>query len=88
MTTQAVSALAEEIGAFEGKLDTLKNADVVLCVGANIVKSHMVAGFMVKRARPHGIRIISIDPEENEMDEIANISLKNKPGSDLALVEG
>jgi formate dehydrogenase major subunit len=88
MTTQAVSALADKIGAFEGRLDVLKNADVVLCVGANIVKSHMVAGFMVKRARPQGIRIISIDPEENEMDELANISLKNKPGSDLALIEG
>ena len=88
MTTQAVSALAEKIGVFEGHLDTLKNADVVLCVGANIVKSHMVAGFMVKRARPHGMRIISVDPEQNEMDELANISLKNKLGSDLALIEG
>ncbi len=88
MTTQAVSALAEKIGPFEGHLDTLKNADVVLCVGANIAKSHMVAGFMVKRARPLGIRILSIAPEESEMDEIANLSLKNKPGSDLALVEG
>lgn len=88
MTTQAVSALADKIGTFEGHLDTLKNADVVLCVGANIVKSHMVAGFMVKRARPHGMRIISVDPETNEMDELANISLKNKLGSDLALVEG
>lgn len=88
MTTQAVSALAEKIGVFEGHLDTLKNADVVLCVGANIAKSHMVAGFMVKRARPHGMRIISVDPEKNEMDELANIALKNKPGSDLALIEG
>lgn len=89
MTTQAVSALADKVGTFEGHLDTLKNADVVFCIGANIAKSHMVAGFMVKRARPFGIRIISIDPaEENEMDEIANISLKNKPGSDLALIEG
>lgn len=88
MTTQAVSTLADKIGAFEGHLDTLRNADVVLCVGANIVKSHMVAGFMVKRARPHGIRIISVDPEQNEMDELANISLKNKLGSDLALIEG
>lgn len=88
MPTLSVSALADKVGTFEGRLDTLKNADVVLCVGANIVKSHMVAGFMVKRARPYGIRIISVDPETNEMDEIANIALKNKPGSDLALIEG
>jgi len=34
------------------------------------------------------MRIISVDPEKNEMDELANISLKNKLGSDLALLEG
>ena len=88
MTTSAASALAQKIGTFEGKLDVLKNADVVMCIGTNILKSHMVAGFMVKRARPHGTRLISINPEAEDMDEVANISLKNKPGSDLALIEG
>jgi len=43
---------------------------------------------MVKRALPKGMRLISVAPEPTEMDELANISLKNKPGSDLALIEG
>ena len=88
MTTAAVTAVAEKTGAFEGKLDVLKNADVVMCLGANIAKTHMVTGFMVKRALPKGMRLISVDPEASEMDELANISLKNKAGSDLALIEG
>lgn len=88
MTTAAVAALADKTGAFEGKLDLLKNADVVMALGANIAKTHMVAGFMVKRARPRGMRLISVNPESEEMDELAHISLKNKPGSDLALIEG
>jgi formate dehydrogenase major subunit len=88
MTTAATAALAERTGAFEGKLDLLKNADVVMTLGANIAKTHMVAGFMVKRALPKGMRLISVAPEPTEMDELANISLKNKPGSDLALIEG
>jgi formate dehydrogenase major subunit len=88
MTTAAAAALADKTGAFEGKLDLLKNADVVMALGANIAKTHMVAGFMVKRARPRGMRLISVNPESEEMDELANISLKNKPGSDLALIEG
>ena len=88
MTTAAVAALADKTGAFEGKLDLLKNADVVMALGANIAKTHMVAGFMVKRARPRGIRLISVNPESEDMDELAHISLKNKPGSDLALIEG
>jgi predicted molibdopterin-dependent oxidoreductase YjgC len=32
--------------------------------------------------------LINIDPEENPLDEPANLSLKNKPGSDLALIRG
>ncbi|HEY3312899.1 MAG TPA: molybdopterin-dependent oxidoreductase [Anaerolineales bacterium] len=88
MTTSAVSALAEKNGAFEGKLDVLRNADVVLCIGANVAKSHMVAGFMVKRALPMGMRLVNIDPESSELDELADIAIKPQAGSDLAVVEG
>ncbi len=88
MTTAAVNAVAEKNGAFEGQLGTLKNADTVLCIGANLARSHMVAGFMVKRALPKGMRLINIDPEAEDFNDLADVSLKNKPGSDLALIEG
>lgn len=88
MTTAPVSALAEKIGSFEGRLDMLKTADTVLCIGANIARNHMVAGFFVKRALPKGMKLISIDPEGEELHEMADVSLVNKPGSDLALIEG
>ena len=87
MTTASVNAVAEKNGAFEGKLDVLKNADVVLCIGANVAKSHMVAGFMIKRALPKGMRLVNIDPEASELDDLADISLTPKTGSDLAVVE-
>jgi predicted molibdopterin-dependent oxidoreductase YjgC len=32
--------------------------------------------------------VINIDPEMNELDEISNLSLKNKRGSDLPLIRG
>jgi predicted molibdopterin-dependent oxidoreductase YjgC len=48
----------------------------------------MVAGFMFKRNMPKGTRLINIDPEENELDDLANLSLKPKAGSDLPLVLG
>ena len=87
MTTFAINAVAEKSGAFEGKLDVLRNADVVLCIGANVAKSHMVAGFMIKRALPKGMRLVNIDPEASELDELADISLKPQAGSDLAVIE-
>jgi formate dehydrogenase major subunit len=88
MPTAAVSAFAEKQGAFEGKLDVLRNADTVLCIGANVSRTHMVSGFLFKRNLPKGTRLINVDPEETSLDDLANLSLKNKPGSDLALITG
>jgi predicted molibdopterin-dependent oxidoreductase YjgC len=66
----------------------LKTADMVLCIGTDIGKTHMVAGFMFKRNLPRGTRLINIDPEQSELEGLANLNLKNKPGSDLALIRG
>jgi formate dehydrogenase major subunit len=74
--------------ALWGSLDELKKADCVLVIGADLVKSHQVAGFFVKRNRPNGVSIIVIDPFENEMDEVAHYSLKPTEGSDIPLLEG
>ena len=87
MTTASTNAVARKTGAFEGKLDVLRNADMVLCVGANVARSHMVAGFLVKRALPKGMRLVNIDPEASELDELADVALKAQKGSDLALIE-
>jgi predicted molibdopterin-dependent oxidoreductase YjgC len=88
MTTAAVAAVAGRMGAFEGKLDVLRNADLTLCLGADIASSHMVAGFLVKRALPKGMRLVTVNADASELDELADLALINKPGSDLQLVEG
>jgi len=43
---------------------------------------------MFKRNMPKGTRLINIDPEENELNDLANLYLKPKAGSDLALILG
>ena len=88
MTTAVLNAAAEKHGAFEGRLDVLRNADTVLCIGANIARNHMVAGFLVKRALPKGMHLIDVSPEAGPLDEFADLALKIKPGSDLALING
>jgi len=88
MPTAVLNTVAEKTGAFEGKLDVLRNADTVLCIGANISKTHMVAGFLVKRALTKGMHLIQVSPEAGPLDEFADVTLNNKPGSDLALVNG
>ena len=88
MTTAALNLVAEKKGPFEGRLDVLRNADTVLCFGANIAKTHMVAGFLVKRGLPKGMRLINVNPEATPLDELADITLNNQVGSDLALIKG
>lgn len=88
MPTSPTLQFAEKKGVFEGKLSVLRTADTVLCIGANVSRTHMVAGFMFKRNLPKGTRLINIDPDESELDELTNLSLKPKKGSDLALIQG
>jgi formate dehydrogenase major subunit len=88
MPTAAVSRFTAKQGSFEGKLEVLKTADTVLCIGANVARSHMVAGFLFKRNLPKGTRIINVDPEETALDDLASLSLRGTPGSDLALITG
>ena len=88
MPTASVLKFAEKQGAFEGKLELLRTADTVMCIGANVGNTHMVAGFMFKRNMPKGTHVINIDPQDDVLDDVASLSLKNKPGSDLALILG
>ncbi|MFN8414425.1 MAG: molybdopterin-dependent oxidoreductase [Anaerolineales bacterium] len=71
--------------SFEGKLDTLRTSDCVLLVGADLSTTHEVAGFYIKRNLPKGTRLIIIDPNENGMEDDANIILKPKAGTDEAV---
>jgi formate dehydrogenase major subunit len=78
------AALADELGKpFEANLEALRNADCVLTIGVDLIESHEVAGFMLKRNLPNGVRLVVIDPGENELDEYALYSLKATAGSDL-----
>ena len=77
---------AEKNGeAIEGKLDTLRTADCVLLIGADLTTTHEVASFYIKRNMPKGTRLIIVDPHENGMADLANINLKPKVGTDEAV---
>ncbi len=86
--TATVTQFAQKNGAFEGKLDGLRTADTVLCLGVDLHHNHMVAGFLFKRNLPKGTRLINIDPQDNTLDELTSLALKPKSGSDLALIKG
>ena len=86
LPTARSSQLADELGPFEAKLEALKEADAVLTIGVDLGRSHQVAGFFVKRAQPIGTKLIVIDPHDNKLDPIADISIKPKPGADVEII--
>jgi len=86
--TALQSNYAEQAGSpIEGKLSTLRTADCVLLVGADLTTTHEVAVFYIKRNLPKGVQLIVIDPNENGMDDFANIRLKPNTGTDEAVFE-
>jgi formate dehydrogenase major subunit len=79
--TSASASLSDELKkSFEGKIDALKVADVVVVAGADLANNHQVLGFMVKRNLPNGTKLIVVDPAENGFDPFADVKLKATKG--------
>jgi formate dehydrogenase major subunit len=77
--TAAAAAIATETRKpFEGSLDALKNADCVVLVGTDLVNDHEVAGFFVKRKLSSGTKLILVDSNDNNLENLADVILKGK----------
>jgi formate dehydrogenase major subunit len=69
-------------------LEALKQADCVVVIGADLEKSHPVAGFFVKRNLASHTRLIVIDPAPGVMADIANYHVQPNAGCDAVLLAG
>jgi formate dehydrogenase major subunit len=88
-TTAVPNAVAAQEGKpFEGKLESIDNADCIVAIGVNLVDNHEVAGFFAKRAHGKGVKTVIIDPSENPLDEMADQTLKPASGSDPEAIAG
>ena len=85
--TGLLAAMATELRQpFEGKLDSLHTADCVVAMGVNLVENHEVAGFFVKRAIPKGLKLVVIDPQPNDLDPLADYTIKSVRGTDVDIL--
>ncbi len=79
--TSATAAFADDLKkSFEGKIDNIKTADVVVVAGADLAHNHQVIGFFVKRNLPNGTKLIVIDPSDNGFDPFADVKIKAVKG--------
>jgi formate dehydrogenase major subunit len=89
VTTALPGWVARKAGQpFEGTLEELKHADLVVAVGVDLVENHQVAGFFVKRNLPEGAKLVVIDPFDNGLQDLADFSLRPKKDTDYDLLVG
>jgi formate dehydrogenase alpha subunit len=76
-------------GAMTNSIDEISNADCIFVIGSNTTENHPVIALEVKKAaRKKGKRLIVADPRRIELVNYADLWLQQRPGTDVALVNG
>lgn len=68
--------------------DITRESDAILLVGSNPEHAHPVIGMQVRQAVQRGAKLIVVDPRDIDLAKNADIHLKLKPGTNVALVNG
>lgn len=86
----SVAGLAQAFGsgAMTNPIDEIGGAACIMVIGSNTTEAHPVIGLEVKRAVRRGAKLIVIDPLEIALCRSADLWLRHKPGSDVALIMG
>ena len=84
----SVAALLEGLGsgAVSNQVADVKDAEVIIVIGANPTENHPVAATFIKNAARAGKTLIVIDPRANELARHADYALQFKPDTDVALL--
>jgi predicted molibdopterin-dependent oxidoreductase YjgC len=69
--------------------DVAQNASLFFIIGSNTTEQHPVFGTMLRRAiRTRGAKLIVADPRRIDIVEFATLHIRQKPGTDIALING
>jgi formate dehydrogenase major subunit len=76
-------------GAMTNSIDEIEFTDAIFAIGTNTTENHPVIGAKIKRAvRQRGAKLIVADPREIDLVKYATIWLRQKSGTDVALLNG
>jgi len=89
-STVAGLALALGSGAMTNTMrDVAEQARAILVIGSNTTEQHPVFGSMLRRAAERrGAKLVIADPRRIDLAEFATLHLRQRPGTDIALVNG
>jgi formate dehydrogenase alpha subunit len=75
-------------GAMTNSIDEAEGAACIFAIGTNTTVSHPVIGLRIKRAVQNGARVIVANPMEIDLCRFADLWLRLRPGTDVALLMG
>jgi len=86
-----VAGLAATLGsgAMTNSLEEVLEAKVIFVIGSNTTWNHPVFGSLLKQAVKHrGAKLIVCDPRRIDLVDFADVWLRHRNGSDVALLSG
>ena len=77
-------------GAMSNSMDDVaKQAKAFFIIGSNTTEQHPVFGTMLRRAvKFRGAKLVVADPRRIDITDFATLHIRQKPGTDIALVNG
>ena len=76
-------------GAMTNSVDDIKYADTAIIIGSNTTEAHPVIGYeLIRCVQENGLKLITIDPREIPITKYCAIHLKQRPGTDIAVLLG
>jgi formate dehydrogenase alpha subunit len=75
-------------GAMTNSIDEAEGAACVFAIGTNATVSHPVIGLRIKKAVQNGARLIVANPMKVDLCRFAELWLRLRPGTDVALLMG
>ena len=68
--------------------DIARDARAFFVIGSNTTENHPVIGMALRQAAKRGARLIVADPRRIPLAELAVLHLRQRPGTDIALLNG
>ena len=75
-------------GAMTNPADDLLKADVIFVTGSNTTENHPIIGLKIREAVERGTKLVVFDPRKIQLTQIATIWGRQRPGTDVALING
>ncbi len=75
-------------GAMTNSVPEFEETDCFLITGSNTTEAHPLIATRVMRAQKRGAKVIVVDPREIQIAKLADLHLQQRPGTDVAWLNG